>query len=536
MKFTFASGSRPLDGYTVKRGLGHGGFGEVYYAISDGGKEVALKLIRQNLEVELRGIAQCLNLKHPNLVQLYDLRRDNEGNHWVIMEYVAGESLSSILQRHPHGLPLDLARRWFLDMARAIACLHDNGIVHRDLKPGNIFLEQGIIRVGDYGLCKLISESHHKAQTQGVGTVHYMAPEISTGNYGKSVDIYAAGVILYEMLTGRVPFEGDSHGEILMKHLSAPPDLSRLPKPYDRIVGKALAKNPADRYATINEMIQEVERLERPQTAPVPAAQAATPEAAPASLPIATPASTRLTWREVIRFLAKALAVNALLLIGLVAPVMVVFQHDYNRPFATDMWPQLVQIFCLATLIELGALVLGRWWFEKPTPDNFVKRISFMAYGLLIGLCAFWLAGGELDQLLSLDFRGASAHASEPLIGDDPDDPLVKALLDRKCPPLNELLLVWSYFLATMFFIGWWKLSDPMRLWRINPLALVWAFAVSFVGTLFVEKAQHLPAGSSGTTTNWWLAIVLAALVTQLVSPWFRALPKALRPARLRFR
>src|SRR6185437_10027162 len=93
MKFTYTSGSRPLDGYTIKRGIGQGGFGEVYYATSDAGKEVALKLIRRNLDIELRGVTQCLNLKHPNLLSLFDVKQDELGDSWVVMEYVAGESL-----------------------------------------------------------------------------------------------------------------------------------------------------------------------------------------------------------------------------------------------------------------------------------------------------------------------------------------------------------------------------------------------------------------------------------------------------------
>src|SRR5262245_14458534 len=261
MKFTYSSGARPLDGYTIKRGVGRGGFGEVYYGVSDGGKEVALKLVRGNLEVELRGVAQCLNLKHPNLVNLYDLKTDSQGDHWVVMEYIAGEPLSAVLTRHPNGLSPELAQQWFLALAQAVAYLHDHGIVHRDLKPGNIFLENGVIKVGDYGLSKFIGASQRTAQTQSVGTVHYMAPEISTGNYGKQIDVYAAGVILYEMLTGRVPFEGESAGEILMKHLTTPPDLSRLPAAYVAIVGKALAKNPAHRYSSMAEMARAVERV-----------------------------------------------------------------------------------------------------------------------------------------------------------------------------------------------------------------------------------------------------------------------------------
>src|SRR5947208_11512288 len=93
MKFIYGLVQRPLDGYTIKRGVGRGGFGEVYFAVSDGGKEVALKLLRGDGDVEMRGIAQCLNLKHFNLVGLFDLRTDNDGAQWVVMEYVAGEPL-----------------------------------------------------------------------------------------------------------------------------------------------------------------------------------------------------------------------------------------------------------------------------------------------------------------------------------------------------------------------------------------------------------------------------------------------------------
>ena len=93
-RFVYPGGSRPLEGYTIKRGVGHGGFGEIYYAVSDAGKEVALKLIRRNLEVELRGIRHCLNLKHPNLVSLFDIRQDNRGDTWVVMEYVTGGCLA----------------------------------------------------------------------------------------------------------------------------------------------------------------------------------------------------------------------------------------------------------------------------------------------------------------------------------------------------------------------------------------------------------------------------------------------------------
>lgn len=254
-KFVYSSGARPLDGYTLRRGIGGGGFGEVYYATSDAGKEVALKLIRRNLDIELRGVTQCLNLKHPNLVALFDIRTDAQGDRWVVMEYAGGESLETLLDRHPRGLPAPEAIAWFRGLAAGVAYLHDHGIVHRDLKPGNLFCDDGVIKIGDYGLSKFISCSRRSGHTDSVGTVHYMAPEIANGRYGKEIDIYALGVILHEMLTGRVPFEGESVGEVLMKHLTSKPDLSALAEPFRTIVDRALTKDPAARIASVGEML-----------------------------------------------------------------------------------------------------------------------------------------------------------------------------------------------------------------------------------------------------------------------------------------
>ncbi len=262
-KFTYASGSRPLAGYTIKRGIGHGGFGEVYYATSDGGKEVALKLIRRNLDIELRGVSHCLNLKHPHLLALHDVKIDDRNDNWVVMEYVSGDSLEDVLDKHPQGLPVEEAVAWMHGIAAGVACLHDHGIVHRDLKPGNIFFDEGIVKVGDYGLSKFVSCSRRSGQTESVGTVHYMAPEVANGRYGKEIDVYALGIILFEMLTGRVPFEGESVGEVLMKHLTAEPDLSALEEPFRTIVGKCLAKDPSERVKSVQELLDLL-----PETAP----------------------------------------------------------------------------------------------------------------------------------------------------------------------------------------------------------------------------------------------------------------------------
>ena len=257
-RFTYPSGSRPLDGYTIKRGVGRGGFGEVYFAVSDAGKEVALKLIRRNLDVELRGVTQCLNLKHPNLIALYDIRSDDQDDRWVVMEFVSGESLEDVIERHPQGMPTELALSWFSGICAGVEYLHDHGIVHRDLKPANIFLDDGTVKIGDYGLSKFISCSRRSGQTESVGTVHYMAPEIANGRYGREIDTYALGVILYEMLTGHVPFEGESVGEVLMKHLTAEPNLAGLKQPYRDIVSGALTKDPDRRIKNVGEMLRRL--------------------------------------------------------------------------------------------------------------------------------------------------------------------------------------------------------------------------------------------------------------------------------------
>lgn len=258
MPYTFRYGDRPLEGVTVQRAVGRGGFGEVYYAVTDSGKQVALKYLRENPEIELRGISHVMNLKSPHLITIYDVRKNVANEPFVIMEYISGPSLRELLIAEPHGLGPQKAA-FFLDgIAKGLAYLHDRGIVHRDLKPANIFYDDGYVKIGDYGLSKHMSISRHSGQTVSVGTVHYMAPEIGSGSYTKAIDVYALGVILYEMLTGGLPFSGSSMGEILMRHLSDRPDLSGIPEPFASVIAKALAKDPHDRYADANEMVDAV--------------------------------------------------------------------------------------------------------------------------------------------------------------------------------------------------------------------------------------------------------------------------------------
>jgi hypothetical protein len=258
MAYTFKHGDRPLDDYTIQRAVGRGGFGEVYYAMSDGGREVAIKYLKENPQVELRGVGHCINLKSPHLVSIFDVKKNADGDYFIIMEYCSGPSLRDLLIAEPNGFGVEKAAFFAREIAKGLAYLHERGIVHRDLKPGNIFYDDGYVKIGDYGLSKFISVSRHSAQTASVGTVHYMDPEIGSGNYSRGVDIYALGVMLYEMLCGKVPFEGSSMAEVLMKHLTSQPELDNLPQPFGQVIRKALEKDPKDRYQTAEEMVEEM--------------------------------------------------------------------------------------------------------------------------------------------------------------------------------------------------------------------------------------------------------------------------------------
>jgi hypothetical protein len=514
MKFTYSSGQRVLDSYTLKRGIGRGGFGEVYYAVSDAGKEVALKLVQgNNLDIELRGIAQCLNLKHPNLLTLYDLKTDGHGDHWVIMEYIAGEPLSNVLSRHPRGLPVDLAVQWFLGLAKAVGYLHDHGIVHRDLKPGNIFVENGQIKVGDYGLCKLMSSSQRNAQTGSVGTVHYMAPEISTGNYNKQIDIYSAGIILYEMLTGQVPFDGESAGEILMKHLTSPPDLKKVPAPFQAIVGKALAKNPAHRYLSMGEMAKAVEaavappvRPAMPNPRPRPAARPIL-EAIPVGDPIPTVLPVDPPLRGQVAELCGSLALSAVLG-GLFAML-------WARLASLHDWTEIGAGFFL-TVLSCWAVLVPAKVFNSRRGDQGLRRGCMLVIGLVVGLAALWLDGWSLNLTSPAAWVGDNQGAS--------------TVLQQGGIPMAAGYL--SYFGLAFFAVRWWRMADRRRSQRFSLVPILAAgFWALVLYAIFWPSGGHVMPN----TIHGAVALVLASAIIQLVSPWEPPVRTAARPAKLRY-
>jgi len=492
MKYTYRSGQTPLDGYTIKRGVGHGGFGEVYFAVSDGGKEVALKLLHGQSDIELRGVANCLNMKHPNLVHVYDLREDRKGDKWLVMEYVLGESMSAVLNRHPNGLPQNMVREWFAALARAVAYLHDRGVVHRDLKPANIFLESGTLKVGDYGLCKSISTS--QKQTRTVGTVHYMAPEVSTGNYSQRIDIYACGVILYEMLTGKLPFDGESDGEILMKHLTATPDLGDLPVQFRGIVARSLDKNPVQRYETILDMAKAVEAAfagsEQQSPAPAPTdtpLQKAIPLATPiaAKVPIAQPAVTlKLPADAAPRSTLLSQRVGTLLATPFLVAAGLVPYAVFGRMGMLGHVPDGVELGRMFfTAVSLGwVVVLATARLNSKSGDTWNRRFTLALGGALVGVLAFWLDGWLLPGTAPVD-TGTT---------------------------LGKYVL---YFAGVLALGRWWRCTALDRRDRVSVYALC---AAAFCSTVLIFL---WPPIYTNPLLPAVVPVVLAVFAVQLASP-----------------
>ena len=262
--------------YQVVEKLGAGGMAEIYKAYQPSLERfVALKFIRPEL-VEQEGFrprfeqeAKLLaRLSHPNIVHVYDFG-EAEGRLYLVMEYIAGGTLRDRLRAaRESGSPLDLeATLAFLDeMADALDYAHAQGIIHRDIKPANImFTPEGRALLNDFGLAKLVGRASELSRMGGTsGTPDYMSPEQATGDparVGPASDQYALSVVLYEMITGRVPFVGETFITVMLQHVNETPPSPRefkpeLPEAAAHVILRALAKDPAERFTSVGEMVQ----------------------------------------------------------------------------------------------------------------------------------------------------------------------------------------------------------------------------------------------------------------------------------------
>jgi serine/threonine-protein kinase len=262
-----------LSKYHCDAFIGLGGMAEVYRATdTELNRSVALKVLHPFLVAEegfidrFRREAQALAaLRHPNIVQIYDSGLE-DFNSYVVMEYIAGPTLKDRLRElsvEGRQMPLEEVQRIFKALVAALRYAHGQGIVHRDLKPSNVLLsEDGRVVLTDFGLAKIVGSTIHTASLALVGTPAYMAPEQARSSTAEpSSDVYALGVILFELLAGRLPFTAETPFEMINKHSSeALPNVGRdrrdVPAGLDRVLKKATAKDARDRFQNVDQFEQ----------------------------------------------------------------------------------------------------------------------------------------------------------------------------------------------------------------------------------------------------------------------------------------
>ncbi|MEP6469671.1 MAG: Stk1 family PASTA domain-containing Ser/Thr kinase [Chloroflexota bacterium] len=247
--------------YRLIAPVGEGGMATIWRAVDEQlDREVAVKLLREQFgsdagfAARFRQEARAAgSLSHPNIVPVYDYGTDTDGAQFIVMQLVEGENLATLL-RERSTLETDDAVRIALGVASALEAAHRRGLVHRDVKPGNILItDDGDVKVTDFGIARAVAEASMTVTGTTLGSVHYFSPEQARGDEVTGVsDVYALGIVLYEMLTGRRPFEGDSPAAVALKRLSEdppPPSTYRpVPSGLSAIVMRALQREPRDRF------------------------------------------------------------------------------------------------------------------------------------------------------------------------------------------------------------------------------------------------------------------------------------------------
>ena len=264
-------GQKISDRYQIIKSIGEGGMANVYLAydtILD--RNVAVKVLRGDLANDEKFVRRfqrealsASSLSNPNIVEVYDVGEDN-GEYYIVMEYVEGKHLKALLKKRGKlTVPevIDIA----LQITNGLSVAHDSYIIHRDIKPQNILiLENGLIKITDFGIAVAMNATQLTQTNSVMGSVHYLPPEQASGK-GATLqsDIYSIGILMYELLTGKLPFRGDNAVEIALKHLKEPmpsirDELPDIPQSVENIILKATAKNPKNRYPDAREMHEDL--------------------------------------------------------------------------------------------------------------------------------------------------------------------------------------------------------------------------------------------------------------------------------------
>jgi len=264
-------GQKINDRYQIIRLIGEGGMANVYLAYDEIlDRNVAVKVLRGDLANDEKFVRRfqreaisSSSLSHPNIVEMYDVGEDEE-KYFIVMEYVDGKTLKSLIKRRG-ALTLPEVIDIMLQLTSAVSCAHDSYIIHRDIKPQNVLIkEDGRVKITDFGIAMALN-SQELTQTNSVmGSVHYLPPEQANGSGSTTKsDIYSLGILMYELLTGKVPFKGENAVEIAIKQMkdqipsicSMNPDI---PQSIENIVLKASAKNPKNRYESASAMHEDL--------------------------------------------------------------------------------------------------------------------------------------------------------------------------------------------------------------------------------------------------------------------------------------
>ena len=272
LKTVIIRGQKINDRYQIIRTIGEGGMANVYLAhdlILD--RDVAVKILRGDLSDDEKFVRRfqreaiaASSLSHPNIVEMYDVGED-DGKYYIVMEYVEGKTLKNLIKKRG-GLTLPEVIDIMTQLTSAISCAHDSNIIHRDIKPQNVLIkEDGLVKITDFGIAMALN-SNELTQTNSVmGSVHYLPPEQANGK-GATVksDIYSLGIVMFELLTGQLPFKGDNAVEIAIKQMKNQiPSVcninSLIPQSVENVILKACAKNPKNRYKNVVEMYNDIQ-------------------------------------------------------------------------------------------------------------------------------------------------------------------------------------------------------------------------------------------------------------------------------------
>jgi eukaryotic-like serine/threonine-protein kinase len=343
--------------YRILKRIGSGGMADVYLAEDEVlGRKVAIKILNdrhagdeQFVERFRREAQSAAALSHPNVVAIYD-RGDSEGTYYIAMELLDGRNIKElIVARGP--APPKIVVEYTRQILAALAYSHKHGIVHRDIKPHNVVVDgEGRVKVTDFGIARG-GASQMTEVGSIVGTAQYLSPEQARGEaVDPRSDLYSLGIVMYELLTGSVPFTGDSPVEIAMKHLSAIPATPSevregVPRELDLVVMRALAKDPDDRYASAEEMDADLERIQRGLGVSDRTTEAATAIiAAPSTMPTMISSAPTRVQRADTGY-------------GGVPPVY----YDYEEePRRRPVWPWLLPILLLLATVGVGVVVYGQ--------------------------------------------------------------------------------------------------------------------------------------------------------------------------------